>query len=78
MDDAHLGASIFLIIFLVPSLVIYFLPAIFASKARHPQSTAIFVLNLFLGWTFVGWIVALVWAFIKSQTSSAPYLERSR
>jgi hypothetical protein len=23
---------------------------------------AIFVLNLFLGWTFVGWVVALVWA----------------
>jgi hypothetical protein len=28
------------------------------------------MLNLFLGWTFIGWIVALIWAI----TAPAPYL----
>ena len=43
-------------------IAIYFLPALVASKRGHRQATAIGVLNLFLGWTFIGWVVALVWA----------------
>ncbi len=41
-------------------VLLYFLPSI---VGRNKQDfTAIFVLNLLLGWTVVGWIVALVWA----------------
>lgn len=41
---------------------LYFLPTIIAA-ARHKQNTiAIGALNLFLGWSFIGWIVALIWA----------------
>jgi hypothetical protein len=43
-------------------LLIYFLPAIVASMRRHRQSLAIGILNLVAGWTFVGWVVAIVWA----------------
>jgi hypothetical protein len=42
---------------------IYFLPTIIAG--RHHNSSAIFVLNLLLGWTFIGWVIALVWACTK-------------
>lgn len=43
--------------------VAYFLPTIVAIlPAQHPSSGAILVLNMLLGWTFVGWAVALVWA----------------
>lgn len=42
---------------------IYFLPAIIGNKKKN--NTAIFVLNLFLGWTFIGWVIALVWATTK-------------
>lgn len=46
-------------------LAFYFLPAILAwSKSDF---WAIFALNLFLGWTIVGWVVALVWA-LKRRT----------
>jgi hypothetical protein len=43
-------------------LAIYFLPAIIANKRSHPSSTAITLVNFFLGWTFIGWIVCFVWA----------------
>jgi len=44
-------------------LVFYFLPWVIALLRSHRNSTAIFVLNLLLGWTFIGWVVALVWSF---------------
>jgi hypothetical protein len=40
------------------ALAIYFIPTLMAKKNR----SAILVLNLFLGWTFLGWVIALVWA----------------
>ena len=40
----------------------YFLPFIVAQSRRHVNVTAIAVLNLLLGWTCIGWIMALVWA----------------
>lgn len=45
---------------LLVSFALYFLPAI---AGRHKRNaTAILVLNLLAGWTFVGWVVAMVWA----------------
>jgi hypothetical protein len=55
---------IILVIFAV-SVAIYFLPAIVAHRRSHPNAMAITVLNIFLGWTFLGWVVALVWSFTK-------------
>jgi hypothetical protein len=40
----------------------YFIPALVARNRHHRQRQAILVLNLFAGWTAIGWIVALVWA----------------
>jgi len=48
-------------------LVIYFLPTIVAGWHRHHNSSAICALNLLLGWTFLGWVVALVWAFTEAS-----------
>lgn len=39
---------------------VYFIPAIVGRKKAN--FTAIFVLNFFLGWTLLGWVIALVWA----------------
>ena len=44
------------------SLAAYFTPAIVAMMRSHRQTLAIVLLNVFLGWTIVGWVVALVWA----------------
>ena len=40
----------------------YFLPSIIALARSKHDILAIFLLNLFLGWSVIGWIVALVWA----------------
>jgi uncharacterized membrane protein YbhN (UPF0104 family) len=53
------------VIVLLLLLVGYFLPFTIALARKHVDSTAIFVLNLFLGWTFIGWVIALVWSVKK-------------
>ena len=44
------------------SFVMYFLPSIIALARSKRDLVAIFLLNLFLGWSVIGWIVALDWA----------------
>ena len=42
--------------------VLYFLPAIIAFARNKRDTTSILLLNFFLGWTAIGWVIALVWA----------------
>lgn len=51
-------------------LGLYFIPAVIARKRRHPNIASILILNAFLGWTFLGWIAALVWATISLDATS--------
>lgn len=44
--------------------MVYFLPTLVAWWRRHHSSGAVFTLNLLLGWTFVFWVFALLWAMI--------------
>ena len=66
-------------IFTLVSLFLYFLPAFLARK--RSDFTAILLLNLLAGWTFIGWIIALVWALssepqrqaaVPAQPAAAP------
>ncbi len=41
-------------------LALYFMPTIIARNKEG--AVGIFLLNFFLGWTFVGYIIALIWA----------------
>src|SRR5271170_1884653 len=59
----------------------YFLPTIIAILRRKANTGGIFVLNLLLGWTLIGWIGALVWSLsadaqptiiVNNAPSSAP------
>ncbi|WP_108508374.1 superinfection immunity protein [Polynucleobacter acidiphobus] len=40
----------------------YFLPVAIALYRKRANTGAIFALNLFLGWSLIGWVIALVWA----------------
>lgn len=48
-------------------LVIYFLPTAVAFMRDHRNLVALAVLNFFVGWTFLGWVGALVWALYKEK-----------
>jgi T4 superinfection immunity protein len=48
----------------------YFLPSIVAAERKHRNRSAIFTLNLLAGWTFIGWVVAMVWAVKNEPVSS--------
>ncbi len=52
-------------------LAVYFLPTILAAFRCHPNALAIFLVDLLLGWTFLGWIGALIWALIIPQPAAA-------
>jgi len=43
----------------------YFLPTLIAFLRQHKNKLAIFLLNLLLGWTVLGWVVSLVWSVVK-------------
>jgi hypothetical protein len=46
-------------------LFLYFMPTVIAVNRGHHNKGAIFALNLFLGWSFLGWVAAFVWACTK-------------
>ena len=66
MNDGIGGAGMLLIL-----VGLYFLPWIVAGFRRR-EPVAIFVLNLLLGWTILGWVFALVWALTGPRTPAGP------
>jgi hypothetical protein len=62
------AAAITGFLFLFIAVAGYFLPVIVAGANKHHNQTAIAVLNLFLGWTLIGWVAALAWACTKSPS----------
>ena len=51
-----------LMLLILPSLAVYFVPTIVAIVRHARNVLGIVLLNIFGGWTFVGWIIALVWS----------------
>jgi hypothetical protein len=60
MDNVTLIRVISGMLALFVFIPLYFLPAILARKKQ--QFVAILLLNIFLGWTFIGWLGALIWS----------------
>jgi hypothetical protein len=61
---------IFTLVFLI-FFSFYFLPSIIAGVRSHRNLAAILILNLFLGWTFIGWVVSLIWA-VSADAKASP------
>jgi hypothetical protein len=53
------------LIIVVVGLCLFFwlLPGFIASNRHHHNAGAIWCLTILLGWTFLGWVIAIVWAF---------------
>ena len=61
---------------LVVGLIVYFVPSYLGKDKRN--SGAIFALNLLLGWTLIGWVVALVWALTVDAASPRAGMQSSQ
>ena len=58
-------AIMWVVFLIIIGLAIYFVPSIIALKVNHKNFVAIFALNLLTGWSFIGWVVSLVWALTE-------------
>lgn len=57
-------------------LVLYFLPVVCAASRNHRAVASIFIVNLFFGWTILGWVLCLAWGFGPNRNLPLP--DRSR
>lgn len=57
-------------VFFPAAICLYFAPALLALSRAHPKTSAISILNLLLGWTLLGWVGALVWAYTHKPEDS--------
>lgn len=56
------GAAVGIMLLLLISALMYFIPTIVAGIRKVPNIGSVIVINLFLGWTLIGWVVALAMA----------------
>jgi Superinfection immunity protein len=66
-----LGFSLIALV-VVAAIACYFLPTIVAVLRKKKNAVAIGVLNGFFGWSFVGWVIALVWAVTTDAAPAQP------
>jgi hypothetical protein len=68
LGGASANAAHFALTMLLIAPIVYFLPSYEAWARSHPNYTGVLLLNLFLGWTLLGWVIALVWAVSRQGT----------
>ncbi len=63
------------ILFLV---LMYWLPTVVAIIRRTPSAIGIAVFNFFLGWTGIGWLIAMIWALAADARPHVIIIENGR
>jgi hypothetical protein len=69
---SHIDPTAVAMSLIVAAFGVYFLPWIIAAKRSHHQHGAVAVINIFLGWTFVGWVIALAMACSAVKPAVVP------
>lgn len=59
------GYTAFIIVSILVN--IYIAPSLIAHLTERRHRWPITVINVFLGWTLVGWVVSLSWAVMKDR-----------
>jgi hypothetical protein len=60
------------LILIVIGFALYFLPSLVARSRDAANKSSVIVVNLFLGWTFLGWVVALAMAVAGTSEQRTP------
>lgn len=58
-------------------LMLFFTPMFLACHRDHPNAVPITLVNVLLGWTFLGWVVALVWS-CSATSPRLPHVDTPR
>lgn len=58
-----------IILMVLFALPVYIVPTIIAAIRQTRNLVAIIVLNVLAGWTFFGWVAALVWAIVDTKNA---------
>ena len=64
--------------FLLNLFLLYWLPTIIAVVRHAPSALGVAVVNFFLGWTVIGWFLALVWALAAHSSPQVIVIENGR
>ena len=59
------------LLFLLVAALLYFVPTAVAQYRKAANLSTVVLVNLFLGWTMIGWIVALILAFAGDSGEQA-------
>lgn len=59
-----------LLVVAIPALLLYFLPTILAFSRKKVNKGIIFLVNFFLGWSVIGWVVSLIWALSADNSQT--------
>ncbi len=64
--------------FILFLIAMYWLPTLIAIVRQAPSALGVATLNFFLGWTVVGWLLALVWALAANTSPHVIVIENGR
>ena len=62
MEAAALLGLLLVVALITGGSLLYLIPSIIAITRNHPNMASIIVVNLLLGWSFVGWVISLAWS----------------
>ncbi len=62
------------ILLVLSTAAVYFIPTIIAIARRTRSISGIILVNVFTGWTFIGWVIALVWS-IRNESKPAQVMK---
>lgn len=65
----YIASNCAYILFWLLLLPLYFVPSIVARKKKHKYRLQIYLLNILLGFTYVGWVLSLIWATINDKNT---------
>lgn len=63
---SYAGDAIMIILVALAAVFLYMLPTMVAISRKHRNTAPIAVVNVFFGWTLIGFVGCLAWALINS------------
>jgi uncharacterized membrane protein len=70
IEENEFLSNVFVFALILVIIIIYFAPSFIAYSRNHLNRQVIYIINFLAGWTFVGWMVALVWSLMRSSATA--------